>query len=147
MKGQFDDIQQRDRDRNIIVTGLQDEHLTKDKAIETLNNKLGTNITSDDIDYTVILKTGDTQPNRLRIVFSDNGKKAKVIKQKKKLKDSQIWVTDDLTKLRSELAYEARKAVREEKISQTWVHDSNVFIKKTSNARPMKIRTRDDLPK
>jgi ABC-type Na+ efflux pump permease subunit len=129
------------------VTGLQNDQLTKDKAIETLNNKLGTNITSDDIDYTVKLKTGETQPNKLRIVFSDNGKKAKVIKQKKKLKDSQIWVTDDLTKLRSELAYEARKAVREEKISQTWVHDSNVFIKKTSNARPMKIRTRDDLPK
>jgi hypothetical protein len=101
------------------VTGLQNDHLTKDKAIETLNNKLGTKITSEDIEYTVKLKTGDNQPNRLRIVFSDNGKKAKVIKLKKKLKDSQIWVTDDLTKLRSELAYEARKAVREKKISQT----------------------------
>jgi hypothetical protein len=71
-----------------------------------------------------------------------------VIKQKTKLKNhGEIWIADELTKLRRELAYEARKAVRGNKIFQTWVYDSKIFIQRTSKDRPTILRTIADLPK
>ena len=57
-----------------------------------------------------------------------------------------IWLSDELTKYKSEIAYAARQALREGKIHQTWVHDSKIFIQKTAKDKPTIIRRREDLP-
>jgi hypothetical protein len=148
MKIQLDDIQQKEKDRNIIVTGLTDGQLDKEKAIEVLNEKLGTGIRTNDIEYLLQLKTRENQPNRLRIVFCDKNKKNEIMKQKTKLKNiSDIWFSDELTKYRSELAYAARQAVKEKNIHQTWVYDSKIFVKRSENDRPTSIRYKDDIHK
>jgi hypothetical protein len=147
MRADLDDIKQKEKDRNMVVTGLKDEQMTKEEAIKTLNDNLKTNIRSDDIEYVLKLKTTDTQPSRLRIVFTEKSTKMKVMKQKTKLKNKMnVWLSDDLTKYKSDIAYAARQALRDNKIHQTWVHDGKIFIKKTTKDRPITIRRKEDLP-
>jgi hypothetical protein len=92
--------------------------------------------------------TRDGQPNRARVVYNDKATKNDIMKQKTKLKnaDQQIWISDDLTKRRSDLAFAARQAARHGKINMTSVHDSKIFVKKTATGKPSVIRDKSDLP-
>ena len=69
------------------------------------------------------------------------------MKEKPKLKGKDIWVNDDLTQLRSTLAYEARQAVKGGLAERTWVHDGKIFLKKFGEDRPIKVTRSKDIPK
>jgi hypothetical protein len=106
----LDDFDQREKDNNIVVTGLKDDQLTQDKVIGMLNDKLKKNIRKEDINNVMKLSNKrDGQPNRVRAVCNDKATKNDIMKQKTKLKNAhqQIWISDDLTKRRSDLAYVA----------------------------------------
>ena len=74
-------------------------------------------------------------------------KKKEVMKRGPRLKDKKVWMTDDLTKLRSNLAYQARQAVRKNQIHQTWVSEGKVFVKEKENSRTKRISDKTQLPK
>jgi hypothetical protein len=57
-----------------------------------------------------------------------------------------MWLSDDLTQYRSNLAFLARKARKDSKIHDTWVTDSKIFIQLNDKDNPKKIRTAKDLP-
>jgi vacuolar-type H+-ATPase subunit I/STV1 len=147
LKQHIDDLEQKEKDRYMIVTGLKNDQLDKTNAIKVLNEKLKKNIRNEDVEYVLKLKNvNESQPNRVRVVFYEKAKKNEIVKQKTKLKDTDIWLSDDLTKRRSGLAFAARKAVRDRKINLTWVHDGKVFVKKTESDKPRVITCSDDLP-
>jgi hypothetical protein len=147
IKHHMDDFDQKEKDKNVIVTGLKEDQLNKASLINILNDKLKKTIRNDDIDYVLNLRNArQGQPNRLRLVFQDKMKKDEIIKEKTKLKDTDIWLSDDLTKRRSELAYAARQAVKNGKINMTWVHDSKIFTKKKANDKPSILYDIEDLP-
>ena len=150
IKQHLDDYDQKEKDKNVIVTGLKNDQLNENKIIEVLNEKLQKDILKkEDIDYVVKLRNGrNDQPNRIKIAFHDKGKKTEIFKQRTKLKNSdpEIWISDDLTKRRSELAFAARNAVRDGKINMTWVYDSKVFVKKNRTDRPTVVSDIKDIP-
>jgi hypothetical protein len=153
MKRCIDKYEQNEREKNAIITGLETKDMTKEGVVKSLNGVLGCHLTSRDILYTVNItsksKTEQIKPNKLRVAFSKKAKKGEVFKEKKKLKDTncQIWITDDLTPMRTNLSYLARKAVRESKLKKTWVHDGKVFAVKKNEDTPYKITNEDDIPK
>jgi hypothetical protein len=77
--------------------------MTKTGALGVLNDKLQKNIKSSDIEYVLKLTNRDRQPNRLKMVFHEKGKKSEIFKQRTKLKggDREIWLANDLTKRRN----------------------------------------------
>ena len=151
MKRCIDKYEQNERENNAIISGLQARDMTKEGVVKSLNGALGCHLTQRDILYTVKLTGGKDQdrPNKLRVAFSKKAKKNEVFKEKKKLKgmDSALWITDDLTPMRTNLAYLARKAVRETKLKKTWVHDGKVFAVKNNEEDPYKITNEEDIPK
>ena len=71
----------------------------------------------------------------------------KIFKAKKQLKGTQvIWISDDLTLLRNNLAFLARRAVKEKKAVQTWTYDGKIFLKIKEGAKPTRIRHPEDIP-
>ena len=111
-----DGLVQEKKDKNLIVTGLTEQQLDKDSAIQILNDKLHKNIRKEEIEYVVKLKNArSNQPNRLRMVFRDKDRKMEIFKQRTKLKDSdqEIWLSDELTKQKNELAFAARQSMRD----------------------------------
>jgi hypothetical protein len=147
----MDDHDQEKRSRNIIVSGiLPEQSKTKEEMRKLLNDKLNCNIAPTDISYTLELKLGTNENGgqSVRVAFSNNEKKKQVMSQRKKLKDNNrsMWITDDLTPYRNELAYLSRQAVHGNHTHQTWVSAGKVFIKKTASAKPIKVRSPSDIP-
>jgi hypothetical protein len=70
-----------------------------------------------------------------------------VYKARTKIKNRSVWISEDLTSRRAELAYRARRAVRDNLAVQTWTTGGSIFIKLKENGKPKKIDTEDDLPR
>jgi len=64
---------------------------------------------------------------------------------KGKLKDSPVFISEQLTKSASQLFYEARKLVRGHRLSASWTRNGQVMIKTTSTARGKLVKNMSEL--
>jgi hypothetical protein len=142
----LDDLEQREKSSNIIVTGVPKGKDVISKSVELLREKLGVVLSRSDIKYAVRLgeENGNTTP--VKIAFKDVETKNRMYKCRTKLKGTSVWMAEDLTPRRSNLAFKAREVVRKGKATQTWTFDGNIFIKTARNGRPQKITEISDLP-
>ena len=95
-------------------------------------------------------------PRPILVKFASRRTKARVMKCKKKLKNnpcirldgtlSPVYVSDDLTKRRAGLAYQARSLRRTGTIADAWTFDSKVYVKDNHN-RVHPITKEEDLRK
>lgn len=104
MERKIDEYEQRDRDRNIIVTGLKDNETSVEDITKKLS-KLHFTIHAQDIEYVQKLRT-TKGPARVKVVFKEEAAKMQIMKSKKRLKghNDTVWIADDLTQYRSKLA-------------------------------------------
>jgi hypothetical protein len=146
----LDEVEQRHRECNAIVTGLQGS-TSKEEVSRVLNEKLKCNTTSSDIVYILKLPGRAGQQNghsSVRVAFSSVESKMKVMRAKKKLnRDDQFWISDDLTTYRSGLAYKARQCIKRGEAHSTWVAAGRVYIKLTEKSTPIRVRAEDDIPR
>jgi len=82
--------------------------------------------------------------------FSNRPAQDRVIRAKKQLRQdttSRIYISEQLTKMASELFYEAQKFRREKKLESTWTQNGQVFVRQSTdpNIKPTLIRCRADL--
>ena len=73
-----------------------------------------------------------------------------VCKARIKLKDyveHKVFINEDLTLAKSNLAYQARTAVKNGLYHNTWTIDGEVFVKKTATSPSRKINRPSDLEK
>jgi hypothetical protein len=135
---------------NIIVTGLAEADLSKERMIRKLNKFMECDLAETDIKWVQRLVTDEGSTRRgkskLRVVFKEEQKREDVFKLKSKLKGHDLWITDDLTALNSNLAYLARQALARRKIKKTWVYSGRIFIVKNGDDRPIRIIRRDEIP-
>ena len=61
--------------------------------------------------------------------FVDKKSKIKVLRNVRKLKGSNVYINEHLTKKNGEIAQKARLLRRQGKISNTWTRDCKVFVK------------------
>ena len=146
MERKIDEYEQRDRDRNIIVTGLKDNETSVEDVTKKLS-KLHFTIHAQDIQYVQKLRT-TKGPARVKVVFKEEAAKMQIMKSKKKLKghNDTVWIADDLTQYRSKLAFLARSSVKEGNITQTWTFNSKVFIKELPTSKPKRVLKPEDIP-
>ena len=57
--------------------------------------------------------------------------KTAIMRNGKKLKGSQIFVNEDMTRIRGKIAWEACQLCRDGKVLDTWTRDGIIFVKKT----------------
>jgi hypothetical protein len=148
MKVKMDEYEQRDRNAHAIISGAIEGEITKESLVKLLNEKLEVNIDATDVKYVLKLgrNTGELEYRRARIVFVNEAKRNEMMKQKSKLKDKNLWLSDDLTNMRNNLAFLARTAVKNNKIAETWVTDSKVFVKDKGKAKARRIYKPSDIP-
>ena len=63
-----------------------------------------------------------------------HNKKVEIMKARKKLKDSDLSINEDLSQVRGKLAFLARGLKRKKKIQDTWTRDGVIFIKLTDDS-------------
>ena len=80
--------------------------------------------------------------------FISRKKKIALLKQGKKLKGSNVFLNDHLTKKNADIARKARFLRKQNKIQSTWVTNCKVFIKLNGipeEAKVLVIRSMEDL--
>ena len=147
IQGRLDEVEQKERATNMILTIDNNlETTTKTTVKNLLNDKLNINVNENEIKYVLRLGTNESKPTKIRVVFNDETRKKEIMEKKKQLKGKKMWLSDDLTPYRSNLAFLARKAAKERRIHDTWVTDSKVFVQAKAKDTPKRIQAPKDLP-
>ena len=73
-------------------------------------------------------------PRDIIVRFTTHNTKVDVMRNARKLKGTQLFVNEDLTKVRSTIAWEARTLKRQNKVADTWTRDGTVFVKVGDNS-------------
>lgn len=147
----LDVYEQKDRENNILITGMAMEDLEdKTKIAQDLNNKLKipkkNSIKGQDIKYALKSQT-QGKPTKIKIAFHKKETKEVVMKNKINLQGQRdVWISDDLTPMRANLAFIARRAKHQGAITDTWTYDNKVFIRKLNATKSTKVITPEDIP-
>ena len=81
-------------------------------------------------------KPGVKQRRDIIVKFSTYRARERIFKNRSKLKDSEfrgVFINEDLTKLRGELLYEARKCVKAGMLKGAWSADGRILIKNNAD--------------
>ena len=118
------------------------------KTLTTLNNQLNLSppLTASDIDR--LHRTGRTKsngsPRQVLIKFARYQDRQRVIQRKSKLRDTNLFLSEDLSKLRNNLLYMAREKKREKQLQDCWSIDGRIMVK-TLDGLTHKISNPSDL--
>ena len=88
-------------------------------------------------------------PNKGReiiVKFTNTSARLKYLKGRVALRDenARIYINEDLTKVRRDLAYECRRLQKSKRINKTWIYNGHVFINDNSDNK-LRITSIEDL--
>ena len=170
LENKTDDLEQYTRSENIIISGLQVNHRSYANAvrqdstrshvsppeiedthaqtqklevqvIDFLNSK-GSKLEEEEISACHQLRSKKkTKDIIIRMVNRKSKFRImKEVKTKKSLKDTNIYISEDLTTKNQELAAIGRRLRKNGHIASTWVRNGRVFIKLKETDRPVFIK-------
>lgn len=93
-------------------------------------------------------RRNDNNTPAVIIRFANRKHKTALLKQGRKLKGTNVYINEHLTKWNSDIARTARSLKKEEKIQSTWTNNCKIFIKLNGTpeqAKVMVIRNVEEL--
>lgn len=139
LESKHDDLEQYTRRQNIRISGFpeQEGENTDDIVVNFAKTALKLDVTQADIDRSH--RVGKRHPGRpsrdIIIRFVSYKTKVKFMKSRKLAREyngqnnTRHFIFEDLTRNRSNLAYQARKLKRDGVVKDTWTFDGKIFIK------------------
>lgn len=123
-----------------------------DLVIDHLRNDMDILISPSDINYAYKMKKkkDDQSSTSILINFISTSKKYEIIRKAKLLRKNEnphpnIFYNERLSKKNSELSFRARNLQRVKKIQATWIYKGEIYIRKDSFSKPIKITKLKDL--
>ena len=158
LENRLSDIEQYTRMNDLIISGMKTRHKTYARVVskegagseptqaetESLEQQVvgflegkGIAVATSDIEacHTLPSKTNTSAPPAIIIRFSNRKNKDALLKQGRKLKGTQVYINEHLTKKNADIAKRARSLKKSNKIQGTWTTNCKVFIK-TEGATP-----------
>lgn len=130
----LDALEQQSRSKNLRIFGLpstegEDSATLRDKVLKLFKSDLKTNISNNSIKkcYRVPSKNPTDKPRAVLVRFSCTEAKRSVLKSRNLLKNINIQIKEDLTKIRLNLL---ESAVKKFTFKNAWVYNGNVYVKK-----------------
>ena len=81
------------------------------------------------------------------IQFLSSDKRTEIMRKRKSLKGTNIFLNDHLSRLNNALFHRARTLRKENKIDSTWTSNCVIYVKKTEQSTPVQIRAHTDFDK
>ena len=107
---------------------------------------LNINLSEDDISRSHIIGKPTRRGNIQIICKLKNWKiKNTVYQSKKKLKNSSVFITEDLTRYRQQIVQELSKAEKSKKVHSFWTNDGRIFAKLSERGNKFMIHSLEDL--
>ena len=171
LESRVDEMEQYSRLNNIIVAGLvtkprsyaraaaanaeeptEEDIESIEQQVITFMDSKGININSGDLEACHPLPKREKKacPDII-LRFVNRKHKIAVLKQGKKLKGSNVYMNEHLTKKNGDIAQRARRLRKQEKIQATWTANCKVYIKLNGDtpeeAKVLVIKALSDLDK
>ena len=143
----IDALEQYSRRSCLRIGGIPEiDNESTDKIVLDLANKLKANVNVHDIDRSHRVgrprehQMGSTDPPKPReiiVKFSNTKARLELLKARSTLRKSKdkVYINEDLTSLRNELAFKCRALRRAGKIKKVWIYNGNVFINQNNDKR------------
>lgn len=96
------------------------------------------------------LPTRTGRPPAIIMRFTNRKKKTALLKQGRKLKGTDVFINEHLTRRNSDIARKARQLKKQGKIQHTWTNNCKIFIKLNGtpeDAKVLVVRNIEDLDK
>ena len=131
-----DQGEQYSRRNNLRITGYREtENENTDDIVLKIAADIGSDIELSDIDRSHRVGrpgVNRTKPRDVIVKFTSYRARQKLYKKRTALKDSGFagtFLNEDLTKLRSQVLFEARKVVKADRAKGAWSSDGNILIR------------------
>jgi exosome complex exonuclease DIS3/RRP44 len=134
LEDECDSLEQYTRRNSLRISEMEetDDEDPYQLALQIIEKlKLDELVTIKDIDrcHHIGPKTDTDQPRQIIVKFATNRIRQKAYQAKKELNSTDLYLSEDLTKKRATLLYEARKRKRNGDIKGCWTYDGVVRIK------------------
>lgn len=145
---QLDRMEQYTRRENIRIKGMNyTDNENTNEIVMKLASDIGVQLSNEDIStsHRLGVSRDNAKPSPIIVRFSRRDKKVELLRKKRNIQRG-IYIEEDLTKLRRNLAYEVRKDSR---TTKTWTIDGKIYaMVKEGEAEVKKVfETPDDLYK
>lgn len=147
--------EQKDKENNVIVVGIPKQAEETKQVINKVIKALKVEITESDIKEVYPISNKEAAPILIKLEsYEAKLKIYKRIKQTKGLKVNEcglkgphknIFFNDDLTRYNQDLFRKARDLKRNKNIQAAFIKNGKIFIKKTEDDPPVRIRSETDL--
>ena len=148
LENKLNEIEQYSKKTNIIISSSTDflnkSDNKKSEFINFVKNQLNIDIDPYDVVAIHELPNKNKDIYKTIVKFHFHETKSKIFKNIKKLKDTNIYINDHLTKYNSEIFYKARNLLKDSKIKYCWTVNGITFIKKTESSEKEKILNLSD---
>ena len=139
LENKLNEIEQYSKKTNIIISSSTDflnkSDNKKSEFINFVKNQLYIDIDPYDVVAIHELPNKNKDIYKTIVKFHFHETKSKIFKNIKKLKDTNIYINDHLTKYNSEIFYKARNLLKDSKIKYCWTVNGITFIKKTESSK------------
>ncbi|MEW8546410.1 MAG: hypothetical protein AB2693_23070 [Candidatus Thiodiazotropha sp.] len=164
-----DELEQYSRRSCLRISGIP-ETANEDvsKVVLDIARRMGADIKPDDIDRTHrvgiarglnVNQNGENEMaderratrhrgREIIIKFNNYSARLKMLRGRASLREQRanIYINEDLTKTRKDLAYECRRLVKAKLVAKTWVYNGNVYLQDRSNNK-IRVTNLEDLDK
>ena len=148
LENKLNEIEQYSKKTNIIISSSTDflnkSDNKKSEFINFVKNQLNIDIDPYDVVAIHELPNKNKDIYKTIVKFHFHETKSKIFKNIKKLKYTNIYINDHLTKYNSEIFYKARNLLKDSKIKYCWTVNGITFIKKTESSEKEKILNLSD---
>ena len=148
LENKLNEIEQYSKKTNIIISSSTDflnkSDNKKSEFINFVKNQLNIDIDPYDVVAIHELPNKNKDIYKTIVKFHFHETKSKIFKNIKKLKDTNIYINDHLTKYNSEIFYKARNLLKDSKIKYWWTVNGITFIKKTESSEKEKMLNLSD---
>lgn len=120
---------------------------TDDLVLKICNDKLGLNIMKNDIGRSHVIGKVRDGKSQVIVRFLSYRTRNEVFSNKKALKSdpNKVFITENLTKFRTELVKKLSELKYNGQIYTYWTADGRIYVKVTTNSRKQVIKNHDDI--
>ncbi|XP_061783494.1 uncharacterized protein [Nerophis lumbriciformis] len=169
LEQRVDELEQYSRMNDVVITGIKikprnyaravtassgepsvQETQSVEQQVASYLQSRGIEMDLEHIEACHPLPMRNQRPPAVIMRFTNRKKKIALLQQGRKLKGTDVFINEHLTKKNADIARVARQLKRQSKIQQTWVTNCKIFIKLNGTpeeAKVLVIRKIEDLEK
>ena len=122
-----------------------EESIIKENFVKFCQSKLAITMEGNEILAIHKLRKRRDGIEPVLVKFNNNAAKVQIMKARKKLKGTEIYINDHLTQRNAELEKKARMLKRSKRINSTWSWNGKIYIKVTEEDSKKEVKNMQEL--